>query len=161
MRGHFGAAAVGNDADRAIGEIPQQSCGGLFHMKDDGVVIGRIDVIDEAVDGGFGGADFTLKGIESPLHIARGERATVVELYAMVQVKNVGEGIGNFPTFGKAGSDIEIFAAGEEVVEDEIVDALGLGVDSDAGIEICGAGLDQHDQRVGIGLMGTRELRKT
>ena len=84
-----------------------------------------------------------------------------MELYAVVQMKNVGEGIGDLPTLGEAGGDIEIVTAGEEVVENEIVDALGLRVDSDAGIEIGGTGFDQHNQRVGIGLMGTRDLRET
>ena len=70
MRRHFFAAAVGNDADGAVGKVPQQGCGGFFHMKDDGVVIGRVDAIDETVHGGFGGADFTLQRIERPFHIA-------------------------------------------------------------------------------------------
>ena len=55
-----------------------------------------------------------------------------MELYAVMQVKDVGEGIGNFPAFGEAGGDIQVVAAGEQVVEDQIVDALGLRVDSDA-----------------------------
>ena len=70
MRCYFCAAAVGNDADGAVGKIPQQGCSGFLHVKDDGVVIGCVDVIDETVYGSFGGADFTLQRIESPFHIA-------------------------------------------------------------------------------------------
>ena len=40
------ATAGGHDADRAVGEIPQQEWIGLFEMHDAGERVGRIDVID-------------------------------------------------------------------------------------------------------------------
>ena len=48
---HLVAAAVGHDADGAVGKIPQQGRERLFEMEDDGVVVRRVDVIDEAIDG--------------------------------------------------------------------------------------------------------------
>ena len=60
-------------------------------MKDDGEVIGRVDVIDEAIDRCFGAAHLALKErIEGPLHVARGERVSIMKLHAAMQVKDVG-----------------------------------------------------------------------
>ena len=160
MRRDFTSAAVGHDANRAIGQIPQQSGDRFLHVKDDGEVIGRIDAIDEAVDRRLGAANLALKqGIERPLHVARGERTSIMKLHAVMQMKDVGERIGNLPALGQSGRDIQIVAAREQVVEDQIVDALRLRVDSHARIEIRRARFDQHHQRVGIGLAGAGEQR--
>jgi hypothetical protein len=43
---------------------------------------------------------------------------------------------------------------GEQVVEDKVVDAFGLRVEANAGIEVGGAALDDHHQGVGIGFPG-------
>ena len=48
-----------------------------------------------------------------------------------------------------------MLVAVHERVEEQFVDALGLGVDADARIEIVGTALDDHDQRVGVGLART------
>src|ERR1700693_3702437 len=101
MPRHFISATVRHNADRSIGEIPKQGRIRFLHVKDHGEVIGRVDTIDEAVDRGFSAANFALnEGVEGALHIARGEWASVMKRYAMVQVEDVGEGIGNFPTLG-------------------------------------------------------------
>ena len=128
---------------------------GFFQVEDDGVVVGRLDVIDEAVDRRLGAADFALQqGIESPFHVASGQRASVVKLHPVMQMKNVGQRIGNVPAFGQAGRDVQVGVAGEQVVEDEVVNALGLRVEANARIEVRRAALDDHDQSIGIGFAG-------
>src|ERR1700757_4751000 len=114
------AAAVGDDADRAVGEIPEQCCVRLFHVKDDRGVVGRFDMIDEFVDGRLGTADFSLQQrIEGPLHIAGCQRTAVVKLYATVQMKDVGQRIGDVPALGETGSDVQVISAREQIVEDQ------------------------------------------
>ena len=63
------------------------------------------------------------------------------------KMKNIGQRIGNLPALSQARSHMEMFVAGEEVVENKIVDALRVSIDSDAGIEIGRAILDDHRQR--------------
>ena len=52
------AAAVGHDANRAVGEIPQHGSEGLLQVKDDGVVVGRVNVVDLRIGAGLGAAQF-------------------------------------------------------------------------------------------------------
>jgi len=52
---------------------------------------------------------------------------------------------------------VEVFVAREQRVEHEVVDAFGLGINAHARIEIGGAALDDHGQRVGIGGLGAGE----
>ena len=107
------AAAVGHDADGAVGKIPQQRGERFFEVEDDGVVVGRLDVVHESVDRRLGAANLSLQqGIESPLHVASGQRAAVVELHAVMQMKNIGQRIGNLPAFGQAGRDIQMSRRG-------------------------------------------------
>ena len=83
-----------------------------------------------------------------------------MKLHAVMQMKNIGERIGNFPALGEPGRDIEIIAAREQIIEDQIVDALRLRIDSDSRVEIRGARFDHHHQRVGIGLVRAGEQEK-
>ena len=130
MPRHFISAAVGHNADRAIGEIPQQGGVRLFHVKYHGEVIRRIEVIHEAIGRRLGTANLSGKqGIEGPLHIARGERTPVVKLHAVMKVKDVGQRIGNLPALGQSRRDIQVVAAREQIVEDQVVDAFGLRID--------------------------------
>jgi hypothetical protein len=48
----------------------------------------------------------------------------------------------------------------KEIIEHQRVDALGPRVDPNSGIKIGGAALDDHDERVGIGSLGTGEQRQ-
>ena len=80
-----------------------------------------------------------------------------MKLHAVVQMEDIGQRIGNIPAFGQAGGDVEMVVAGQQVVEDEVVDALGLRVQADAGIEVGRAALDDHHQGVGIGFAGAGE----
>ncbi len=149
------AAAVGNDAHGAVGEIPQQRGERFFEMEDDGVVVGHVDAVHESVNRCFCAAHLSLQqGVEGPLHVASGQGAAVMKLDAVVQVEDVGQRIGNVPAFGQAGGDVKVVAAGEQVVEDEIIDAFRLRVQADAGIEVGGTALDDHHQGVGIGFAG-------
>ena len=71
MRRHFVAAAVGDNTDRAGGDVPQQ-CGVRFlHVKDHSEIVGHVDAIDKAIRCRFSAANLTSQqGIEGPLHIA-------------------------------------------------------------------------------------------
>src|SRR5271156_1822945 len=159
MTCHFISATERDDADGAVGEIPQQGSVRFLQVEDYGEIVRCVDAIDEAVNGGFGAANLALQqGIERPLDVARSESASVMELHAVMEMKNVGEGIGNLPAFGQAGGDIQIIAAGKEVVENQIVDALRLPVEADSRIKVGGARFDQHHERVGIGFAGAGDL---
>ena len=149
------AAAVRHDAHRAVGEIPQHGCKRLLQMKDDGVIVGRIDTADLRVGACFGAANFAAEqGVEGPLDVARGQRLSVVKANAVMQMKNVGLRIGNFPAVGQPGLQVKVIVAADQRIEEQIVDAFRLRVHADARIEIGGTALDDHDQRVGIGFAG-------
>ena len=68
-----------------------------------------------------------------------------------MQVENISEAIRNLPALGQRRFHIEVVIAVEKIVEDERVDALGLGVETYARIEVGGAALDDHDESVGVG----------
>jgi len=96
---------------------------------------------------GFGGF---IGGIhhegEGGLDIGGGDGAVVVEVGVFAEVEDVGEGIGGVPGFGQAGVKNHLGVTFDQAVEEEAVDALGLGVGSIAGIEIGGVGFDDEDE---------------
>ncbi len=64
-------AALRDNADCSVGQIPQQRGESLFQVKNHGEIIWRVDVIDETVDCGLRAANFALKQrIKRPLHVA-------------------------------------------------------------------------------------------
>src|SRR5579862_9463429 len=149
------AAAVGHNAHGAVGQIPQESGERLFEVEDDGEVVSRVDAIYELINACLGAANLSLQQrIESPLHITRRQRAAVVKLYPVMQMKNISERVGNIPALGQTGSDVQIGATGQQVVEDQVVDTFGLSVQTHARIEVGWAALNDHDQGVGVGLAG-------
>ena len=118
-------------------------------------------MIDIAIGGGAGGADLALeKRVEGPLHVARSKRAAIVKFDVVAEVEDVGERIGDFPAFGESGRDVEMIVAIQQSVENKFVNSLGLRVDAYARIEIGGAALDDHDERVGVGRLRTGEKRE-
>ena len=78
-----------------------------------------------------------------------------MEANSGAQMKDVGQGIGNLPALGKSRLQVEVLVAVDQTIEEQLVDALGIGVDPDAGIEIERAGLDDQGDglrvRVGMG----------
>ena len=109
--------------------------------------------LDLRVSAGLGAAQLAAEqGIEGPLHVARGQRLSVVKANAVMQVKDVGLRIGNLPAVGQPGLQVEMVVATNQRVEEQLVDAFRLGVHANPRIEVGGAALDDHDQRVGIGL---------
>src|SRR5580704_6519272 len=74
-----------------------------------------------------------------------------------MQVKDIGQGVGHVPAFGKPGPYVQILASREEGVKNELIDALGLTVASYARVEISRTTLDDHGEHARIGLSGTRE----
>src|SRR6185312_195988 len=100
MRCHFISTSVRNNPNGPVGKVPQQSSKGLFEMKNHRVVIGRINVIHVFVDVGLRADYFVLReGIESPLHVMRGERAAVMKKNAVMKMKDVSKRIGYLPAF--------------------------------------------------------------
>ncbi len=156
--GEVASAAVGNDADGAIAEVEGEGGVGLFEMKDDGGRVGGLNRFEGGEGAGFYGDDGAVEdGVDGPLHVTGSERAAVVEMDAGAEVKNPGKGVRSLPAGGEEGLKAEVLVAANECVEEQGVDVLGLGVGTDAGIEVGGAGLDEHGDGVGVGLLGAAE----
>src|SRR5580698_872886 len=124
-------------------------------MEDDGGGVGGVDVIERGKGAGLYADDGAVEdGIDGELDVAGGERAAVVEAGVCAEVKDPGLLVGGFPAGGEEGLEAEVLVAADERVEEERVDMLGLGVDADAGIEVGGAGLDEHDDGAGVLIFG-------
>jgi hypothetical protein len=65
-----------------------------------------------------------------------------------MQVEYVRKRIGILPALGQAWLNIEMLITSEKIIEQQVIDALGIGIQSYAGIQIRGTVLDDHDQRV-------------
>src|SRR5207245_103423 len=121
----FIAAAVWNNPDRAVGKVPQQRRKRLLHVENDRVVVRRFDTVHESIGGGLGAANFALQQrVEGPLHIARSQRASVVEFHSVMQTKYVRHAIRNFPAFRQRGFHIEVLVTLEEIIEDQLINTL-------------------------------------
>ena len=148
------ATAVRHDADRAVGEVPQHRRKRLLQMKNDGVVVGRVDVVDGGVGACFGAAEFAAEErIERPLDVARSQELPVVEVNSMMQMKNIGLRIGYFPTVSQPRLQVEVVVPADQRIEEQFVDSLRLRINSDPRIKIRRTALNDHDQRVGIGFV--------
>src|SRR5262249_59735 len=60
MLGHLIGGSIGNNAQRAIGEVPEQWRIRLFQTENDGVVVWRFDMIDKFVVARLGATNFRL-----------------------------------------------------------------------------------------------------
>src|SRR5712691_8640185 len=121
----FIAAAVWNNPDRAVGKVPQQRRKRLLHVENDRVVVRRFDTVHEPIGGGLGAANFALQQrVEGPLHIARSQRASVVEFHSVMQMKYVGQAIRNFPPFRQRGFHIEVLVTLQKIIEDQLINTL-------------------------------------
>jgi len=121
-------------------------------MKDHGELVGRLDVIDEAVRRRFRTANLPLEqGVECPLHVAGSKRPSIVKSYAAMQMENVGQGIRNLPTLGQSGLNIQMLVARQQRVEEEFTNALRLRINPDSRIEIRGTAFNDHHESVRIG----------
>jgi hypothetical protein len=52
---------------------------------------------------------------------------------------------------------IEVIVASEQIVEEQVINALGLRINAHARIEIRGTALNNHDQGFGVRFAGARE----
>jgi hypothetical protein len=130
-------------------------------MEYDGEIVWRFDAIHGTIGSRLGAANLALKqGIESPLYIPRSQRPTIVESYAMMQVKNISERIRHLPAFRQARLNIQVLIASKQRIKEKLADALRLRVETHSRVEIRGAALDDHDQRLGIGGVRTGEKRQ-
>ena len=69
-------------------------------------------------------------------------------------MEDVGQRVGKLPALGQAGLQLEVLVAGEQAVEEQLVDAFRLRVGPDARVEVGGAALDDHHQRLRVGPLG-------
>src|SRR5215469_6042482 len=126
MAANFVQTAVWQDAHALTArKVPQQARPRLLQMEDHCVIIRSVDVIDETIRSGLAAANFSLQqGIEAPLHITRGERASVAEFDAVVQVKDISCRVGNVPVLGQAGFYAQVLVASEKIIEEQSVNVL-------------------------------------
>ncbi len=121
-------------------------------MKNNSGIIGGFDALYMFVSRGLGaGQDVVQQGVNGVLHVARGQRTSIVEAHALPQMEDIGQRIGNLPALGQHRLQIEVLIAAEKRIEDQHINALGLRVQPHARIEIRWAALDDHDQGVGVG----------
>jgi hypothetical protein len=83
-----------------------------------------------------------------------------MKLHTLMQMESVSERIGGLPTFGQTWRDVQVRIAGEQVIEDKVVNTLRLRIQTNPRIEIRRAALDDHHQRVGIRLAAAGKKRK-
>jgi hypothetical protein len=69
-----------------------------------------------------------------------------------MQVKDVGERVRVVPALGQPGLQLVVLIFFDQRIEDEHVNALGLRIHTHARIEAGGAGFDEHDGGIRIGL---------
>src|SRR5260370_28776677 len=77
---------------------------------------------------------------------------SIMKTHERAQVKDVGLRVGNLPTLGQHGLQIEVLITTEEGVIEQHTNALRLRVQPYARVEVGWAVLDNHYQRVGIRL---------
>ena len=83
-----------------------------------------------------------------------------MKLDSRMQVKNVGERVGDLPALRQIGDDIQVITASQQAVKDQAVDTRRLCVKTDPGIKIGWARLDDHHQRIGIGFASAGKKRE-
>ncbi len=151
MLGDFRAAAIGHNSHGGSGKVPQQRGIRFLQVEDHRRIIGGINAGDETVGGRLGTANLALQQrIESPLHVARSQGPTIMKLYSLMQMEDVSQCIGNLPPLRQPRLHIEVLVPGEQVIENQGVNALGLGIHPHARVQIGGAALDDHHQRIRI-----------
>jgi hypothetical protein len=74
-----------------------------------------------------------------------------MKFHVLMQVENVSAGIRDFPSFRQSRPNIQVLVSGAEVIEEQLVNALGLRIQTNPRIEIGGAVLDDHNDCVGNG----------
>jgi len=150
-----------HEADRAVGQIPQHRRKRFLQMKNQSVVVGRVNVFNGCVGTCFSAAQFTAKErIERPLDVARSQELPVVEVDPMMQMENIGLLIGHFPTVSQPRLEVEVVVPSDQRIEEQFVDSLRLRIHADPRVKIRRTALNDHHQRVGIGFAGTAGVQE-
>ena len=68
-------------------------------------------------------------------------------------MEDVGFRIEDLPRIGEERFQLEVLIAADKRVEEQVANALGLSIESDARVEVGRAVLDDHDDGVGVGLL--------
>src|SRR5579859_1984002 len=125
-------------------------------MKNNGGVVGRINVIDMLVSGGLGTGQYVVQhGINGVFDVTRGQQASVMKVHARSQVEDISQPIGDLIALGQHGLQVKVLVAAKERVKDQHVNALGLRVNAGTRIEVCRAALDDHHQGARVGTSRT------
>src|ERR1017187_10036793 len=125
-------------------------------MKNHGVVVRCVDAVDGRVGTCFSAADFIAEErVERPLDVARSQGLPIVEADSMMQMKNIGLRIRYFPTISQPRLQVEVIVPADQRIEEQFVDSLRLRIHPDPGVKIRGAALNDHHQRVVVGLART------
>ena len=124
-------------------------------MDHHGRIVERVNMIDQLVRGGFQSNQAAVAhAVERPLDVARSERAAIMKTNAMAKMEDVGARVGHVPLLGQPRLDVEMLITMHQRIEDQLINALRLGVGADTRIKIGGTKLNDHHQRVGRGMMG-------
>src|ERR1700758_5341075 len=83
-----------------------------------------------------------------------------MKFHPVLEMKNVGERIWNFPAHSHRRLHVEVFITLQKVIKDELINALRLTFQSNPGFKIGGTAFDNHYQGCGIGGTAAREQRK-
>ena len=89
--------------------------------------------------------------VNAPLHISGPKRAAIVKANPLSQVKDICQRIASLPTFSDPWLQIEVLVFAHERIEQQFVDALRLGIGTNAWIKIRRTGLNEKSNCVGIG----------
>ena len=144
-------AALRNNAECARGKVGEQKIVGVFQMKNDGALVGSFQCVYGGVGCGFGRNHRAREHrIDRPQHIARRQRAPVVEAHAAAQMKDERQRIWLLPALGQCGDEVKAHIAGHQPIEEQFVDMFRLSVGADARIEVCRTAFDEKDHRVAI-----------
>src|SRR5215468_12234463 len=124
-------------------------CIGSFYLFDhaEGAALGRfVRRVEDEVERGF--------------DVGGGEWPAVVKFDVGLEMEGVSERVGGLPGLGKVAVEIHLGVAPEKAGKDECVEALGLAVAGEAGVQVGGVGFDEEGERGGVKRSGAVARRR-
>ena len=118
MLPEIASAALRHNANRARRKIREQKIIRALKMKYDRQLVRCVDAYDRGVRVGLGRDHRTRPhGIDSPLHVARGEHAAIVKANTAAQMKDERKWVRLFPSLGQRCREMKAPIARHEPVE--------------------------------------------
>jgi hypothetical protein len=120
-------AALGNNAEGARGKIGQQKIVRVLQMKNTVRASRASTELHRRIGRGLG-RDHRARAhrIHGPHHIARGQRAAIVEAHALAQMKDQRQRIRLLPALGQRRREMKAGIARHQPIEEQLVDVLRL-----------------------------------